>query len=446
MIQYYRDLEIQVKKVNENNLSNGQIQKIYSTAFFISISVRTPGKTWAIYLGRGAGHEGVWLGEEVPSKDIRQKDRYLEYLRKYLISCSFIDLELDTQDRIIALHYQKYASLNSFLFFWKARKLYFLHYFREQPSSGYKLMTSWSGKTISLKEEIKDLFSLFDEIGRSQNLDKNIESTRFLDIGEILTMEEKLGEVKNVKHNPTFLERKKQNIEHDLRKAKQWEKLQNILDENISLDKKYELSIEDQNIKFDSNLNPYERRDLVYQKIKKLKRGEEILSKRLDEVSKKLSGIKTESDNREKVPIVKPSWGVEPVASNISAPKQENLEFKIIKLEDFSIGVGVSSRGNDQLRNKWASKDDYWFHLDGEKSAHAVLKISNDKTLSQQMINVAATIVAHYSQFHGEWIPVVYTQIKYLKSVAGIAGMVTYKKEKHLKCMKLDMNSLFKDE
>ena len=129
MIQYYLDLSKQIKNIREISLSQGQIQKIYSTAYYISLAVRVPGKTWHVFFGRGSGYEGVWHSHVPPSSAIRRKDNFLEYFRRHLSSCSFLDLSLDVNDRIVKLDYQKFGKVQSFLWFWKGRKLYFLHYY-----------------------------------------------------------------------------------------------------------------------------------------------------------------------------------------------------------------------------------------------------------------------------------------------------------------------------
>ena len=119
-------------------------------------------------------------------------------------------------------------------------------------------------------------------------------------------------------------------------------------------------------------------------------------------------------------------------------------DFKIIKIADISYGVGKSASGNDQLRSKWANKDDYWFHLDGNKSSHVIVKLSGQQ-LSTEVINTAATLVAHFSQFKDEWIPIIFTQVKNLKGITGTPGMVIYKKEKHLSCPKIILDQSIKE-
>jgi predicted ribosome quality control (RQC) complex YloA/Tae2 family protein len=228
-----------------------------------------------------------------------------------------------------------------------------------------------------------------------------------------------------------------------LRRARQWEKLQSILDKGEELDM-YELKVGDQKIKFEGELNPYEKRNLLFQKIKKLKRGETILTERLGSVQQQLAGKNIAPVKQSTIPIVKPIWGEEKILQ-IQAPKASNDEFKVFILENCQIGVGLNAQGNDQLRNKWASKDDYWLHLEGLKSSHAIIKVPNNQVVTAEVLNMAASIVAHFSHFNDDWIPIIHTQVKNLKGVSGAAGMVIYKKEKHLRCPKINLDHLIKD-
>ena len=437
-------MQKQVANAKAEELSYGQIQKIYSTAFFVSFSIRTRGKTLHLYLGRGAGQEGLWLHNKAPPSELRRRDNFLEYLRRHLSACSLLDLELDDQDRILKLNYQKYGKIQSILFFWKARKLYFLHYFQDVPEGPFKLLLSWRAKAITPTEDVTDLFKYFDEVGRRDDMVFDRGSTQLSTIEDLLEDELKAAALKGMSSNPTFLQRKRENIEDDLRKAKQWERLQHMLDKGDSLDM-YELKVEDQKIKFEGELNPYERRNLVFQKIKKLKRGEGILSLRLENVKELLSGKKTETNKTSELPIIKPVWGKEEMGE--IKPTSENAEtnFKVFKLDALQVGVGLSAQGNDQLRSKWASKDDLWLHMDGLKSAHVIVKSVNNLPLSPENLNIAANILAYFSHFNDTWIPIIHTQVKNLKGVTGAPGMVIYKKEKHLRCPKLD-NALWLKE
>lgn len=444
MIQYYLDLKKQVKNIQDKSLSQGQIQKIYSTAFYISMAIRAPGKTWHLYLGRGGGYEGIWLHDSPPPSELRRRDNFLEYFRSYMSSCSFLNISIDDYDRVVKIEYQKFGQIQSFLLFWRGRKLYFIHHYQDQPEQPFKLLLSWRGKSFIPGIEIENLYDYFDEVGRHKEMKHDFNSKEIPDMKELLHSELQNASLKTLGNAPTFLQRKKENIEDDLRKAKQWEKLQSVLDKGDSLENIYELKVGDHKIKFEGELNPYERRNLLFQKIKKLKRGENILKERLGSVEEMLSGKTKEEKKTSTIPMIKPIWGEEK-SNQVSAPKAASEEYKVFKLSDYQIGVGLNAQGNDQLRSKWANKDDHWLHLDGLKSTHVILKLTGSTALTPELLNTAASIVAHFSHFNDDWIPIIHTQVKNLKGVTGAAGMVIYKKEKHLRCPRVDVDHIIKD-
>lgn len=447
MIQYYLDLQKQVNLIGAKPLAYGQIQKIYSTSFFISFSIRSPGKTWHLYLGRGGGQEGVWLHNEAPPSVLRRKDNFLEYLRRHISSCSFIGIDLDPHDRILRFDYQKFGKLQTICFFWKARKLYFLHYFQESPEAPFKLLLSWHGKAITPNEDMTNFYEYFNEVGRRDDMKQDLHSAQPSSIEQLLQDELNAAKLKGMTSGPTFLQRKISNIEDDLNRTKQWSELQKMLDQGHSLDM-YELKVGSHKIKFEGELNPYERRNLLFEKIKKLKRGEGILNQRLSDAKEQLGGKTQEKKGISSLPITKPIWGKEESKKEgvIQSRSSEKENFRIIKFEGYSIGVGLSSTGNDQLRNKWASKEDIWIHLDGAKSSHAIIKLHESPAVEPHMIDKAASIVAHFSHVtEGEWISIIYTHVKNLKGVSGSPGMVIYKKEKHLRCPLVDKAEWLKE-
>ena len=445
MIQYYRDLQSQVKAISDSSLAGGQIQKIYSTAFFVSFTVRIPGKTQSIYIGRGSGMEGLWVDDDGPPAALRRKDVFLEYLRRHLSSCTFLGVELDKNDRIVKLDYQKYGRRQSLCILWKARKVYFLHYYREAPEGQMKLLMSWKPRAITVPEEVTDLFSYFDEIGRRTDLKHDFISTVITPVSDLLLGEANAAALKGGQFKPGFLERKKLKIEEDLDRARQWEKIQDVLNRNQSLENVYELKVGDHKIKFEGELNAFERRNLLFEKIKKLKKGETILGQRLDSVTQTLAEKTKPVLPTSTLPMTKVAWGEEKNSS--AQPEKAKAipdDYKIFQAEGFQMGVGTSARGNDQLRSKWAGKDDTWLHLDGLKSAHVIIKMGNGIPGNSEL-NIAASILARFSHFQGDWVPVIFTQVKNLKGVSGVPGMVTYKKEKHLRCPVVDISSFVED-
>jgi predicted ribosome quality control (RQC) complex YloA/Tae2 family protein len=290
-----------------------------------------------------------------------------------------------------------------------------------------------------------DFYEFFNEVGRRSDMSHDLHSSSTSTIGQLLQDELNAAKLKGMNTTPNFLQRKINNIEDDLSRTKQWDQMQKILDKDESLEM-YELKVGAHKIKFEGDLNPYERRNLLYEKIKKLKRGEGILNQRLLEAKDLLAGKQTESKSSSTLAITKPVWGKEDKKEGQTLAKTpEKEDYKVFKFDGFSIGVGMSSTGNDQLRNKWAGKEDIWIHLEGLKSAHAIIKLHTNQAVSSSIINLAASIVAHFSQLQDDWIAIIYTPVKNLKGVTGSPGMVIYKKEKHLRCPKVNSNEWLKE-
>lgn len=445
MIQYYLDLQKQIQNIKELSLTQGQIQKIYSTAYYISIAIRIPGKTWYLYIGRGSGHEGVWVSEKAPPSAIRRKDNYLEYLRRHLSSCSFLELKLDSFDRIVQFNYQKFGLVQSFLFFWKGRHLYFVHIFKDSPDTPQRALLSWRGKAAVLNDLPDDLNNLFDEVGRQKNINHDLVNKSPMDIINLLEQELTQVQASLPTLRPHFLQRKKNKIEQDLCRAQNWRLFQKVIDQNQPLESVTELQIGDQKLNFHGDLNTFEKRNLIFNKIKKLKRGEAILLARLREVETLMLQKETKSNHVVKLPMAKPIWNEGQKTTILTEAKKTDQFYKVINLDGYQVGIGLNAQGNDQLRNRWASKEDYWVHLDEKKSSHAVVKVSNQGALSPDILNMAASLVAHFSHFQEEWIPIIYTQVKNLKGVPGAPGMVTYKKEKRLRCSRIILDQSIKE-
>lgn len=438
MIQYYSDLKDIISSDQMKRLQGGQIQKIYSTANYLSLAIRAPGKTSHLYLGRGAGHEGLFLSDKAPVSAIRQRERFLEYLRKHLSSCTFRGVEIDEYDRIAVIKYQKFGRLQQLGLFWKARKLYFAHLFQEGPEQGQRLLLSWTNKSMGLTENFVSLFDYFDEVGRSQDLDRESRGNTG-SIEAELEQEEKQLQLGQLIYKPNFIQRKIYNITEDLKRAQQWKELQQFLDSGAEV-WDYEFSVGEHKFKFMADLNQYERRNIIYDKIKKLKRGEKILTERLAQAQKLLGENK--AAQFKPLPITQVSWGVE---KKLHLKKIVAVnEYKLIKTNFGSVAWGLTSQGNDQLRNKWAHKDDWWFHLDGHKSSHLIVK--SDNILTPDQLEIVASILAHVSSFKGEWIPVIFTQVKNLKAISGRPGMVVYKKQKHINCRRVDVDYFIKED
>lgn len=112
--------------------------------------------------------------------------------------------------------------------------------------------------------------------------------------------------------------------------------------------------------------------------------------------------------------------------------KEISEKFKKFQLSDDAIlYVGKDAKNNDELTFGFGKANDYWFHIRGASGSHCVLKYAASGKPPKEIIEKAASIAAYYSsQRNGKYVPVVYTQKKYVRKPKGAnAGAVVISKE-----------------
>lgn len=381
------------------------------------MNVRIPGKTLYLGIGRGSEYCGIWdMPSPVPSTHRIQRDKFLEYLRSNVVGKNIIDVQSDHMDRSIKIIFHDQSEA---LFFWKGRRLHFTHL--EKKNDSYIEFSPW--ETLKKSEVYyKDTFEVFDKIGRKQLSEKDMgENCLFPDTDKLFSG--KAADGKIVKK----LKRKVSLIEGDLKKCQLWKELQDLAINDqldLSSDKMKWNGIK---MKFERGSHHYQRRNTVFEKVKKLRKGEEVLLVRLEEARQELAG-KTNSDGVVIESMVFPVW----VKKDEKKAQQQERKDGCIFLEwnDLKIALGTTAQANDHLRKVWAKKNDLWFHLDEYKSSHLFVKGVESPSIEQ--ISTLSSILAEYSGFKDSQIPVIYTKVSNLKGVKGVAGLVNYKKEKHL--------------
>jgi len=112
--------------------------------------------------------------------------------------------------------------------------------------------------------------------------------------------------------------------------------------------------------------------------------------------------------------------------------KTPDEEYRVFQLDDaHTLYVGKSAANNDQLTMKFAKQQDWWLHVRGASGSHAVLKGVTAGTIPKEILERAAAITAYYSQArNASYVPVVYTQRKYIRKPKGAnIGAVTIERE-----------------
>lgn len=429
MILNYEQINTQVLEANKKvEGATAYIQKIFGSAYFVAIGLRIPGKTVHLYLGRGSGWEGMWNSEKNIESSIRRKDKFLEYLRRNLASSKFKDISLDTKDRIISINYERWRRENSLMFFYNARNLYFAHIYFDEKTGMMMVFRSWDSTKIEFDGRS---FELFDEVGRTELKHKITGKSAEITAIDTLLKKEKKQAMANTTGGKSqkFIKRKLKNINGDLLRVEAWKDLTTLVESEQDFST-YPMK----NRVFDIKINfrekdHYKRRDEVYTKIKKLKKAKRILDLRLADTKEVLNNVPSKETFKSDLKVVSPIWIQAKRKINIEIIKEKG--YRVLHFNGYDIGLGETTHGNDQLRKDWAKKNDIWFHLEGDKSPHLILKLKIG-VLDEKVLTVIAGVMIEYAKYTYEDAQLIYTAVKNLKGVKGSAGKVTYKKEKHL--------------
>jgi len=460
MILSYHDLKFNVDKFNAisnsyGNESKGQVQKIYSTAHLICLVMRFPGRTRYVYIGRGSGHEGIWEGEKIPHSFLRVRDKFLEYFRKHLGLSRCYDFILDENDRILTIPYFKprvtQQDRKSYLsLFWRGRQLFFMNVYyngeiREVFLSWHYLDTS--ERKLHQQSPPSFIKKAFQEVGRrNRPFPERVVSSEKLNIflDNYFNLQRKNMENKIIgNREKKFMERKETKIRSDLTRIAKWPELKSFLEMENNEIHESELDIAGNKFRFGSLLTFHQRKGIIFDKIKRLRAAEILLKKRLEDTiqARKLlekipnSARKNISKNNpKKFPkVISPVWNQEK-NKHKKIPSKNNLsEIKEYKLDgNIKFGVGRNARGNDYLRNTWANRNDLWFHIEGQKSGHLILKIADKSKLDMGLLELIGSVLRDGAGLSLQQIPIIYTLVKNIRGLKGQPGAVTYKKVKHL--------------
>jgi hypothetical protein len=384
----------------ENELS--LLQKAYTTPHFIALSIRFPGKTVIVYIGRGSQYQGIYLAEKMPPSHLRIQDRFLDYIRKHLVGSRISRFTPHSDEMQFLFEFKKEGNAKKIYLGWSDRHLYFDH-----------------------KEFDKKIRFLAP---------KELESNRKPWAIEEYLEKKNLDHEKKIvqKKREKFLLKKMENIKNDLERSLKWKDIEaDLIGEKIDLDAN-EVVLYGEKIKLASARNPWQKKDLIFKKIKKLKKGNGLLSIRFEETKLELERAKAGKVEFEitKEPAIQVCWPSNENKKNVGESLKNIKSIKILNIEGI---IGLDSSGNDQIR-QGVDKEYYWFHLENLKGAHCVLKTNDINQLTVNEISALASLLRDLSHLDILEIPILFTQLKNVKGIKGERGKVLVKKAKHLRC------------
>lgn len=101
-------------------------------------------------------------------------------------------------------------------------------------------------------------------------------------------------------------------------------------------------------------------------------------------------------------------------------------------IDGYTIYVGRNNIENDYLTNKFAKKDDIWFHTKDIHGSHVILKTNPQEIIPENIIYEAAVLaVKHSKAKNSSNVPVDYCKVAFVKKVPGNKpGLVIYRNNK----------------
>lgn len=426
MAQSLLDLEEKVNQLNHliQEKGDGLVQQIISSAHYLCFQTRFKGQTQYIYLGRGGGFQGMGMSDVKLSAPRRVQDKFLQYARKNWRGMRIKKVSVPVKDRVLEIEGSAGPSKLKVWFFWKGRDLYFADKLVEDKQQ--RLFQSWIGKSRLSNEieiEAEDIFSELD----LRNLEEGIGRSTVLNIDKYLDKDKGEG-TKPIPQLNKKLKKKITRMKEDLSKFE----ILSFLEKQTEKDLENLKGIGEGrfSVSFRGLEGHFKKREYLFNKIKKWRVSKRDLEKRLKAIEsivegeaprKVIAAAKTKD-----IKIIQPVWKTQKEGPAFEI-KSTHVYFQY---DEFQVYVGRSATESDKIRKDIAKKNDLWLHLDGHKSGHMFVK--GDREPRMDELSVLGSALVDYSGLKIADIPLLFTQVKNLKGVKGVAGMVNYKKEKHL--------------
>lgn len=191
-------------------------------------------------------------------------------------------------------------------------------------------------------------------------------------------------------------------------------------------------------IPLDAKFTIIENIEKYYVKIKKIKRDIQIIEKNhnsiIDEYNyhyRRFNKLKAINNYIELKNFYKENLNFYKKSMQ-NIPKEISEKFRKFEISPTAIlYVGKDSKNNDELTFGFGKPNDYWFHLRGGSGSHCILKYNGEGKPPKDVLEKSASIAAYYSsQRNGGYVPVIYTQRKYVRKPKGAnPGSVVVAKE-----------------
>ncbi|MCP4913853.1 MAG: DUF814 domain-containing protein [Oligoflexia bacterium] len=405
MQKYERNLSHNIEKLKEHKYFS--IQKVFASPHYIILSCRAPGETFFLYVGKGARFNGVWYCNSNVDAKYRIRDRWNQYFKKHVVGLK-IDKVWIENDIIACFQCEKIGTL-------------LISYFNSSLKVGIRnkdgLITLPWGEQVSAEEFYTK------EINKSLIGQLDIIEDDYMKYLDELNKKYSKGNTNKLNKK---IKRKISNIDKDLSELKDslsiWDK---VIEGEIDFSQeKYRHG--KLKMKFDKDQSYESRRNDVLNKLKRYKKAIVLLEERRDSVEIKSIDLSLECE----IPKLEPEWRQQRKITK----KIADGEFRQYQLSNYIAYVGVNAKSNDFIRNTLSTKNDWWFHDEANPSQHVILKCQ-DERLDINLVEQVGQLFLLKDENHSQ-VNLIFTKVKYLKSVKGKPGLVRYSKEKSITVFK----------
>ena len=200
----------------------------------------------------------------------------------------------------------------------------------------------------------------------------------------------------------------------------------NINIEAVTLDNYYDNSTPIE-IKLDKRYSPSVNAKRFFKKYNKLKNTLEIVTKQKEDTKKELDYIESiiyslnSTKNLNDVDDIYLEIQENLLDTKINSKKEkkkseEKTSPLHLDIDGYNVYVGRNNKQNDYLTFKVANKEDLWFHTENIHGSHVILKLDNNKEVTDEIISNVASIAAYYSKGrNSSKVNVQYTEVKNIK-------------------------------
>ncbi len=205
-------------------------------------------------------------------------------------------------------------------------------------------------------------------------------------------------------------------------------------------------------VKLKPELNPQKNAERYYQKSKKHKSRVKHLEVRIEKLEEELAAFEeVESEFAALIPPEELEMKAKGFDHSHNKAMQRFLKqhmkllqtgkpylaekkhpFQEFRQSGYTILVGKSAKQNDELTFRFSRKEDLWLHVRDAAGSHVVIRNPDQKPVSPEVVEYAASLAAYYSKRKQEQlVPVQYTERKYIRKVRqGAPGQVIVTREK----------------